>query len=205
MKGSISKEAFAERSIRSLTEAGDLKKLPAQEAIQIASFYEARSLNRLQTAKLVYEASAKEGKRITDLYSDYSEAVSAAYYAMFYIVHAYLATLYKTKLREGVRGVHAITHHIVLYYLVKTKQLAQHLYEEYLATLETTSSIQNITLEDFQPRAQQIAKEYDKTRHAREIFTYNTSPSIEAHHAERAIKTAEEFINTVRQVMRKNR
>ena len=121
---------------------------------------------------------------------------------MYYIVHAYIAEKYNTKLQEGVRGAHATTHHLVVYYLVKTKKLATHLYEEYLKTLETTSSIQNLTPEAFQPQAHKYAENYDHTREAREKFTYNTSPAIESRHAERAIATADEFITTVRQIMR---
>ena len=121
---------------------------------------------------------------------------------MYYIVHAYLAFAYKTKLREGVRGVHAITHHITIHYLVKTKKLAQHLYEQYLSTLQTTAACQN-TAEAFDEKAYAFAQKYDDTRELRETFTYNTTPSVEAYHAERAIAGAEEFVNTVRQLMSK--
>ncbi len=196
------REEIAEKAVRELVQAGSLKKLSDVMANQIAVFYENKCLNRLQTAKLVYEASRDLEKRkgLGSGYADYSEVVAAAYYAMYYVVHAYLALAYKTKLRERVRGVHAITHNLVLYYLVKTKMLAKHLYEEYLETLETTFSIQR-TVESFQPEAHKYAEKYDEARDAREIFTYNTTPNIEAHHAEKAVKTAEEFINTVRQLM----
>jgi len=46
--------------------------------------------------------------------------------------HSFLALKYKTKLREGLRGVHIITEYIILYYLVKTKKLAAHLYDNYM-------------------------------------------------------------------------
>ncbi|MEK6960905.1 MAG: hypothetical protein AABX47_07055 [Nanoarchaeota archaeon] len=141
MKKPVSKEEIAESSIRKLTESGDLKKITPQDANRIGDFFETRSMNRLQTAKLIYESSRNNEKKLPATYSDYSEAVAAAYYSMFYIVHAYLACVYNTKLREGIRGVHAITNHLVLFYLVKTNKLAKHLYEEYLATLETTSSL----------------------------------------------------------------
>ena len=117
------------------------EKITPQDANRIGDFFETRSMNRLQTAKLIYESSRNNEKKLPATYSDYSEAVAAAYYSMFYIVHAYLACVYNTKLREGIRGVHAITNHLVLFYLVKTNKLAKHLYEEYLATLETTSSL----------------------------------------------------------------
>lgn len=147
-KEEVSKDIrIAEKAILELTQAGDLKKLPEQLAHQIATFYETRCLDRLQSAKFIYEASKTPKKyNLPEKYSDYSEAVAAAYYAMYYIVHSYLAAVYKTKLREDLRGVHAITHNLVIYYLVKTKKLAKHLYEEYLKTLETTSAIQNLTL-----------------------------------------------------------
>jgi len=196
---------IAEKAVLELTQSGDLKKLPEQLARQIADFYETKGLNRLQTAKLIYEASKSAKKyNLPEKYSDYSEAVAAAYYAMYYIVHAYLAALYKTKLREDLRGVHAITNNLVVYYLVKTNKLAKHLYEEYFKTLETTSSIQNMTLESFQEEAFEYVKQYKKSKEARETFTYKTTASVESYHAERAIATAEEFVNTIRQLVHKN-
>lgn len=204
-KDDINKDMrIAEKAVLELTQAGDLKKLSDQLARQIADFYETRCLNRLQSAKLIYEASKSAKKyELSENYSDYGEAVASAYYAMYYIVHAYLAALYKTKLREDLRGVHAITHNLVVYYLVKTNKLAKHLYEEYLKTFETTSAIQNLTLESFQEEAFKYAKKYEKSKEARETFTYKTTASVESYHAERAVATAEEFVNTVRQLIHK--
>lgn len=189
---------IAEKRIIELIKSDDLKKLSEPENIQISKFYEEKSANRLETAKIIFNASKSAGK---NKYKDYSEVVAAAYYSMYYIVHAFLALKYKNKLREGLRGVHIITEYIVLYYLVKTKRLAKQLYEQYLNTLEATSQIQKFSIEDFQEKAFEYAKKYDKSRTARETFTYNITPSVEEYHAQQAIKTAEEFINTIRQVM----
>ncbi|MBU1204794.1 MAG: hypothetical protein KKE93_02710 [Nanoarchaeota archaeon] len=193
---------IAEKRVLELVKAGNLKKLSETEKHQISRFYEEKSKNRLETAKIIYNASKgsyKEG--ISEGYKDYAEVVAAAYYSMYYIVHAFLALKYKTKLREGLRGVHAITEHIILYYLVKTKKLAKHLYEEYLKTYETTAQIQKFNVEDFQEQAYKYAKQYDESRTAREIFTYNVTPSVEEYNTKQAISAAEEFINTIRQVM----
>ena len=97
---------------------------------------------------------------------------------MYYVVHSFLALQYKTKLREGIRGVHAITEYIVLYYLVKTKKLAKHLYEEYVKAYETTAQTQKLSVEDFQEKAFEYAQQYDKSRTAREVFTYTVTPAI---------------------------
>ncbi len=195
---------IAEKAVLELTQSGDLKKLPEQLAHQIANFYEMRCLGRLQTAKLVYDSSKSPNKHgLPENYSDYSESVAAAYYSMYYIVHAYLAEIYRTKLREDLRGVHAITHNLVVYYLVKTNRLAKQLYEEYLGALETASAIQNFTLESFHEKAFNYAKQYEKSKEARETFTYKTTVSVESYHAERAIAAAEEFVNIVRQLILK--
>ena len=191
---------IAERRILELTKAGDLKNLPDAEKYQISKFYEEKSRNRLETAKIIYDASKNSDENIRG-YKDYAEVVSAAYYSMYYIVHAFLALKYKTKLREGLRGVHAITEYIILYYLVKTKKLAEHLYNEYLKTFETAAQIQKLSLDDFQEKAYRYAEQYNKSRSSREIFTYNATPNVEEYHAKQAINTAEEFINTIRQVM----
>lgn len=196
---------IAEKRILELTRSGDLKKLPEKSEYQIAKFYETKSINRLETARLIYntskESDKKKEKEISQDYKDYSEVVASAYYAMYYIIHAYLADRYKTKLRENIRGVHAITQHIILYYLVKTKKLAKHLYEKYMNTFETTLQTQKLSVEDFQKEAYKYAERFDKTRSNREIFTYSVTPSAEAYHAEQAIKVAEEFIHTIRQLM----
>ena len=196
------KISIAEKRIMDITKSNDLKKLSEIERYQISKFYEEKSKNRLETAKIIYNVSKKSNKNdVSEGYKDYAEVVAAAYYSMYYIVHAFLALSYKTKLREGLRGVHVITEYIILYYLVKTKKLAKHLYEEYLKTFETTAQIQKISIEDFQETAYEYAKQYDKTRTAREMFTYNVTSNVEEYHAEQAINTAEEFINTIRQLM----
>ena len=198
------KEQNAEKLIRELFVKDNLKKITPDAANELMHFYNTKSFNRLQTARAIYKLSQESALKpqlvVTTEYTDYGEAVSAAYYAMYYIVHAYLADAYKTKLEDGIRGVHAITHNIVVYYLVKTKKLARHLYEEYLITLETTSAIQNLTVESFMEDAYHYAEKYDRTREAREVFTYRTTGRVEAQHAERAVKTAEEFIGTISQL-----
>lgn len=193
---------IAEKNILELNKSDDLKRLSETERYQISRFYEEKSRNRIQTAKLIYDASKMPDKSgIEKDYKDYAETVSAAYYSMYYVVHAFLALNYKTKLRESLRGVHIITEYMILYYLIKTKKLARHLYDEYLRTLETASQIQKIDVEDFQGKAYGYARQYDRSRTAREIFTYNTSPDVEEHNARQAIDAAEEFIRTIRQLM----
>ena len=188
---------IAEKRILELTKSDDLVKLDDKNKYLMSKFYQIKSENRLKTAKLIFNAS-KESK---DDYRDYAEVVAASYYSMYYIVHAFLALKYKTKLKSLVRGVHAITEHIILYYLVKTKKLAQHIYEEYVSALKTTAQINKLSPEDFQEQAFSYAQKYDKARSNRETFTYNASPSVEEFHAKQAIDTAEEFISTVKGVM----
>src|SRR3989344_7761571 len=196
------KIVIAEKRILELTQSGDLKKLSETEKHKISDFYQEKSRNRLETARLIYNASMDYDKKgISREYKDYAEVVAAAYYSMYYIIHAFLALNYKTKLREGLRGVHAITEYIILYYLVKTKKLAKHLFEEYLKTFETAAQIQKINIEDFQEEAYDYVKKYNKSRSAREIFTYNIAANIEEYHAKQAINAAEEFINRIRQLM----
>ena len=191
---------IAERRILELIKASDLKSLHDAEKYQISKFYEEKSRNRLETAKIIYNASKNSDENIGG-YKDYAEVVAASYYSMYYIVHAFLALKYKTKLRDGLRGVHAITEYIILYYLVKTKKLAEHLYDEYLKTFETAAQIQKLGLDDFQEKAYRYAEQYNKSKSAREIFTYNITPNVEEYHAKQAINTAEEFISAIRQVM----
>ncbi len=204
IKDTIKKKIeIAEKQVLRLIQSGDLKKLDEVEKDQISKFYEEKSKNRLETAKIIYDASKdnKENLKLSRDYKDYAEVVSAAYYSMYYIVHSFLALKYKTKLKEGLRGVHVITEYILLYYLVKTKKLAKHLYEEYLKTFETTAQIQKINVEDFQEKAYEYTKQYDKSRSSREIFTYRVTPNVEEYNAKQAINTAEEFVNTIRQLM----
>jgi len=196
------KVAEAEKGILGLIESEDLRLLPENETYRISEFFEIKSRNRLASAKLLYEASKKSSKfGLGKDYRDYSEVVAAAYYSMYYIVHAFIALAYKRKLREGVRGVHAITEHLILYYLIKTGKLAKHFYEKYLEALKTTVEVQNISMKKFEEKAYDYAKKYDETREKREVFTYNITPNIEEYHAKQAIESAEEFIDTIRQLM----
>jgi uncharacterized protein (UPF0332 family) len=193
----ISKKiAEAEKRVKELLENGDLKKIEVQERINISKFYENKSLNRLESARLIFDSSKKENN-----YSDFSEVVSAAYYAMYYIIHSFLAKKYGRKLREGVRGVHAITVHLILYYLIKTKQLEHHLYEEYCNALDTVAEFSGLNSEEFQAAAYNYAKKYRQEQGKRERFTYFVSRNAEEHHAQDSLEFAERFISTIREVM----
>ncbi len=198
-----SKILIAEKRIKDLYSSEALKKLQEDEANSIAKFYLEKSRNRLETARIILEISESRERlaSATKNYNDYSECVSAAYYSMYYVVHAYLAKVYKTRLKEDVRGVHAITSQIILYYLVKTEKLAKHLYEEYQKTLDTVAKIQNLTIEDFQLEAYKMAEKYEQSKDARETFTYAVNKEAEEHHAQQTIEIAEEFINTIQQLM----
>ncbi len=66
------------KRMKELFDEGDIKKLDDQEKYQISKFYEHKSLNRLQTAKMILERSSMEPKP-SPSYHDFSEAVSAAY------------------------------------------------------------------------------------------------------------------------------
>lgn len=187
----------SEKRIKELLDQGDLKQLNEQEKYHLSKFYERKSLNRLETAKLILRKSSNENKN----YDDFSEVVSAAYYSMYYVVHAFLALAYKRKLKEDTRGVHAITLHLIIYYLVKTNKLAKHLYEEYCNTLDTAAEIQAFSVEDRQEAAFGYAQNYKNQREKREKFTYYVSQNAEEHHASNSLQVAEEFINTIRQLM----
>lgn len=193
---------IAEKRILELIKSDDLKRISETESHGISSFYAEKSKNRLETAKIIYNASrgfVNDG--IVKGYKDYAEVVAAAYYSMYYIIHSFLALKYKRKLREETRGVHIITEYVILYYLVKTGKLAKHLYEEYIHAFETTAQVQKINVTDFNWKAYEYAEKYDESRSAREIFTYNVTVSIESYHAQQAISNAEEFIATIKQIM----
>ncbi len=195
--------AIAEKRVLELIKSGELKSILEQEKYKMSEFYEEKSKNRLESAKIIYNNSKNKTKiGIGKDYSDYPEVISAAYYSMYYIVHSFVALKYKIKLREDVRGVHAITEHLILYYLVKTGKLAKHLYQEYLETFHTTAELQNISLSEFQIKAYEYAKKYDESRQAREIFTYYVTPSVEARNAQDVLRIANEFTSTIRQLIR---
>ncbi len=188
----------AHKRIKELLENDDLKKLDELETYTISSFYEQKSLHRFQTAMLIFQASKNQTN-----YSDYSEVVAACYYGMYYIVHAYVAKKYGRRLREGVRGVHAITTHFVLYYLVHTKKLQQHFFEEYCKSLETAAELGAVSEDEFRAVAFGYAETYKKEQGKREKFTYFVSRNAEEYHAKESLDVAQEFINIIRQLMLK--
>jgi len=50
---------IAEKRIAELIEQGDIKKLPETDVFNISRFYEQKSRNRLESAKIIFEASRK--------------------------------------------------------------------------------------------------------------------------------------------------
>ena len=197
------KIAIAEKEVKRLHDDGELKEVSEQEKIKITQSYEQRSINRLETASLIflYSSDAKKSQTtdVSKKYSDYEEVVTSAYYAMYYIVHAFLAKKYGKKLKENTYQVHAKTNHLVLYYLVKTKQLATQLYEQYVQAM-ATAQIQK-TVDDFQEDAFRYAQKYDKSRDDRETSTYNVETNTDERHAKEALTTAQQFIQTIRELM----
>ncbi|MCX6750571.1 MAG: hypothetical protein NTZ83_03875 [Candidatus Pacearchaeota archaeon] len=127
------KIAIAEKRVLELIKSEELKSILEQERYKISEFYEEKSKNRLESAKIIYNNSKSKNKiGISKDYSDYPEVISAAYYSMYYIVHSFVELKYRS---------------------------------------------------------------------AREIFTYNVSPNVEAENAEDALRIASEFTNTIRQLM----
>ena len=68
----------AEKRIKELVDEEDLKKISEQDKYNFSKFYESKCLNRLKTAQLIFDNSKTKND-----YSDYSEVVSATYYAMY--------------------------------------------------------------------------------------------------------------------------
>lgn len=197
----------AEKQVKILHDENEIKQLSDQEKEKIAQSYDARSKNRLETASLIFLYCGNDKKNQTNdvskEYQDYGEVVAASYYAMFYVFHGYLAKMYGKKLKDDIYQVHAKTNHLVLYYLVKTRNLATQLYEEYLRTMTTAKSQKSI--EDFQDDAFYSAQKYNKSKEDRETSTYNVGTSIDERRAKEALKTAQEFIATIRQLMTKDK
>lgn len=186
----------SEKRIQELFDANELKKMSQIEKNEVSDFYLQKSLNRLKTANFIFNESLKGNG-----YTDFSEVVSAAYYAMYYIVHAFVALKYNMKLREGLRGVHAITLHLLLYYLIRTNRLAKHLYTEYNKTLNAAAEIQAFDPNDYQEEAFKYASKYQQQREDREAFTYFISKNAAEHQARHSLQVAGEFITTLRKLM----
>lgn len=79
---------IAEKRVLELNENEELKRLSEIDKYKIANFFKEKSKNRLETARLVYNASKNiENKKINNIfmdYCDYSEVVAASYYEMYY-------------------------------------------------------------------------------------------------------------------------
>lgn len=70
---------IAEKRILDLTKSNDLRRLSEIEKYQISEFYKEKSKNRLETAKIIYDASKRSNKKgINDDYKDYAEVVAVA-------------------------------------------------------------------------------------------------------------------------------
>jgi len=179
----------AENRVTELVANNSIKKIKNYE--HIATFYELKSLSRFRTGKLIFD-------NCTESYSDYSEVVAASYYAMYYIVHSFLAKAYKIKLREDTRGTHAITYNLVIYYLVKTNKIAKHLLNEYISTMDSASAV--LGLDDFKDKAYSLARKYKTAKNSRESFTYSTTTVAEKRHALKALKASKEFIAVIREI-----
>ncbi len=191
--------AEAEKRIQELLKANDIKKITETEAYRVSEFYLQKSINRIQTAKIILKESLNKENN----YTDFGEAVSTSYYSMYYIIHCFIALKYRVKLREGVRGIHAITIHLLLYYLIKTNLLARHFYEEYRKNLDAAAQIQAFNPEEYQEESYKYAQDYEQQRTDREIFTYSISRTAAENHAQHSIQIAEEFITTLRQLLKK--
>jgi len=180
----------AEKRIMQLVKEKSIIKI--KNSLKIADFYEKKSLARFKSARIIHNSA-------NDIYSDYSEVVSACYYSMYYVVHSYIAKIHSSRIDDDIRGVHAITLSMVYYYLVKTKKIAMHLFREYNNAFENASNL--LKIDDFQKQAVSLADSFRATRNSREDFTYSTTKVAEKRHASIALKSAEEFISIIRSMV----
>jgi uncharacterized protein (UPF0332 family) len=166
---------------------------------KLVNFYRNTAKMSVQVADILFDISrstkSKETLTIEKEFECYLWVTVSAYYAMFYISNAALATL---SIKVGDKIAHKITSDCLVFYFIKTERLAKHYYEEYEQSMDEALGVMNIDEDAFKRKMQEKAinliSTFDFEKRKRGNYQYKTNTSIKENVAKTSLERAKVFL-----------
>lgn len=160
------------------------KNMPALISLMVK-----KANNNLKLAKIILsisdKADAKESLGLSESDSFYDWAIITAYYAMFHITHALLAT---KEIKISKIRVHEATLYALAKYFILTKELEDEFFLIY---------------EDAESKAEELFNSLSDEKEKRGRFTYERLPKANRLPAEESIKNASQFVRDIEAILKK--
>jgi uncharacterized protein (UPF0332 family) len=190
--------------ITDLLRDNKVAKLSDNEKWKFKTFYLKQANLSLIAADVLCNIStkqdAKDFHKLNSEYECFLWVINAAYYSMFYAVHALLA--HKGTRILSSQGIHRITAHALVYYAIKNHYIAKELYEQFVASQVEAAELLNI--EDFQKKALDLSSSYFYESDKRSKFTYETEEEAKLRHANTSLRRAKNFVTQIETVLNPN-
>ncbi len=177
-----------ENKVNELCDVGSIK-VSHKKVGSLIGLMVKKASNNLKFAKVALKISddgnIKEILGLNENDSFYDWVIIAAYYAMFHITHALLAT---KEIKLGKIRVHEATLYALAKYFIINKELEDELFLMY---------------EDAEAKAEQLFNSLSEEREKRGEFTYERLPKANRLPAEESIKSATQFVRDIETILKK--
>jgi len=177
-----------ENKVKDLCEMGSIKVNHKKVAVLISLMVK-KANNNLKFAKIALKISdskdIKETLGLSEHDSFYDWVIITAYYAMFHIAHALLAT---KEIKIGKIRAHEATLYALAKYFIINKELEDELFLMY---------------EDAEAKAEELFNSLSDEKEKRGQFTYERLPKANRLPAEESIKNATRFVRDIETILKK--
>jgi uncharacterized protein (UPF0332 family) len=184
----LKKQEDIENKVKELYEAGSIG-VNHKKGVVLISLMVKKANNNLKFAKIALKISdnkdIKETLGLAEHDSFYDWVIITAYYAMFHIAHALLAT---KEIKIGKIRTHEATLYALAKYFMINKELEDELFLMY---------------EDAEAKAEELFNSLSDEREKRGQFTYERLPKANRLPAEESIKNATQFVRDIETILKK--
>ena len=164
---------------------------------RFVDFFLNNSKNSIETAKLLFEASAnqdlKEYLGVPD-FDGFLWVINSGYYSMFYAAKALLESI-GLKIKERDYSVHKLTFEGLVYYFYLTGKLERKLIESFAES--ASESAESLGKE----KAKQLIEDYMFERSKRSQFTYEMGLTAIRNKAQTSLDRAKVFVEEIRKIL----
>lgn len=164
------------------------------QPVEDVDFFMKNADDSLQSARCLYDVSAKHDYPGYDGLSGWLWVINASYYSMFYMARALLEHA-GIKLRAEL-SIHAITFDALVSFYYLTGKLQKQLFAYYAAAKEDAAELLG------QQRAGEMIQDYFYERRKRASFTYETGEHAMHSKAKTSLQRATAFNREIRRIIR---
>ena len=164
----------------------------------------------LRVAEILFDLSKnkeqKEKVLIEEGFECYLWVSVCSYYSMFYAANGALSNI---SIKVGDKIAHKITSDCLIFYFIKTRKLAKHLYQEYEESMTEAFEVMGVDDEEIKKKIQQKALDliqiFDFEKRKRGDFQYKTTIPIKENLAKTSLERAKTFLNELQKLIERTK